>query len=238
MKKLIFCLVLVVILGGVPARAVIINKLTADTWSGTPTIVTIADPKNKATIGETLADPRIAICQTFKVPLGMTNLKLDKIAIWEDGNTPSQNPYTLRFVDVGTTDPAHQGGGPGTYSVDTDLWGGDVNFPYYGATVRGPTEFDFQGSEEVTLTAGHYYAFEITAPTYVGGIWWYRDNTTDSTYADGAAFVGIYNDRPDIRQQLGSGNGHDFAMAVYLIPEPATIALLSIGGLVLLRKRK
>lgn len=245
MRKLFVCLTLMMAVLSVPAEAMIINKLTIGGWGGTPTIVTITDPNNTAVVGEGavvaegLVDPRICLAQTFQVPSGLSGLRLDKIAIWEDGGPPDQNPYTLRLVDLGTTDPTYQGGGSQTYDAGTDLWGGAMTFDYYGHANRSALEFDFQGEEELTLIAGHFYAFEITASSPIGGLWWYRAAAAGSTYAEGAAFVDTLNTTTGIRDQMyKNSNGRDLAMAVYFsVPEPATIAVLSLGSLILLRKR-
>ncbi len=247
MRNLIVCLTLVLAVLSTSAQAMVMHKRATDeVWYGMPTIVTIADPGNDAVVGEGanvgegLVDPRVCLSQTFGVSPTETNLKLDKIAIWEDGGPPTQNPYTLRLVDLGAIDPTYQGGGSQDYAAGTDMWGGSVTFTYYGTATRSSREFDLEGTEEVMLTAGHYYAFELTASSPVGGIWWYRANAAASTYADGAAFVDTLNGTPDIRNQLfADGNGRDFAMAIYLVPapEPATIAMLSLGGLILLKKR-
>ncbi len=245
MKELMVYLTLLLAVFSVSAQAMIPNILLINGWSGTPTIATIADPNKDATtsegatIGEGLVDPRVCLAQTFKVPTTQTQLTLDKIEIWQNGGPPTANPYILRLVDLGTTDPTYQGGGSQTYAAGTDTWGGCLTFVYWGCYDPFPMEFDFQGAEEVMLTAGNYYAFEITAPTPIGGIWWYRANAAGSTYVDGAAFVDTTKTTPGIRDQLyKNSNGRDLAMAVYLVPEPATIALLSLGGLVLLRKRR
>jgi hypothetical protein len=208
-----------------------------------PTIATMADPNSAivaegAVVGEGIIDPRVCLAQTFMVSPTATMLKLDKIAIWEDGSAPTQNPYTLRLVDLGTADPTYQGGGSQEYAAGTDMWGGSVTLTYYGTASRSARELDFEGAEEVMLTAGHYYAFELTAASPIGGLWWYRGIPAGSTYTDGAAFIDTLHDTPGTRNQMyKDSNGRDFAMAVYLIPEPATIVLLSLGSLALFGKR-
>lgn len=240
MKKMLIGLVLVVAVLSIPAQAMMMSRLSLSGWGGTPTIATIADPNTGAPVEDGMLDPRLCLAQTFRVLPTETALKLDKIAIWESGGPPTQNPYTLRLVDLGNTDPTYQGGGSQSYNKGTDLWGGNMTFNYYGDATPGSLEFNFQGAEEKILTAGHYYAFEITASTPVGGIWWYRANAAGSTYANGAEFVDTIADTPGVRNQLFSGsNGRDLAMAIYLVstPEPATVVMLSLGGLILLKKR-
>ena len=60
----------------------------------------------------------------------------------------------------------------------------------------------------------------------------------DATAAPGLYTIGFTND------MLGSGNdgavpmGDPFAMQVNIIPEPATMSLLALGGLAMLRRRR
>ncbi|MGA2916140.1 MAG: PEP-CTERM sorting domain-containing protein [Sedimentisphaerales bacterium] len=207
-------------------------------WSGTPAIITIADPNKNAVTAEGLGDPRVCMAQTFKILPGMS-LKLDKVAIWQDGSPPTQNPYTLRLVDLGTTDPTFQGGGSQTYPAGTDLWGSAMTFTFDVTTSKSALEFDFENEEELMLTTGHFYAFEITAPTSIGGIYWYRASLAGSSYTNGAMFVDTTTTTPGTRDQLYKGtNGCDLAMAVYLVPEPATLILFAIGGWVALNRKK
>lgn len=235
MKKI---LTAILILGTTSFCSAMQLSFYAGGWSGTPTIVTMADPSTDAVVDESLVDPRICISQTFRVLPTETDLRLDKIAIWQDGEAPTQNPYTLRLVDLGTENPVYPG--PETYAAGIDLWGGAVTLTYSGATPKSALELDFEGTEELILTAGNYYAFEITAASSVGGIRWYRTGSAaGNTYADGAAFADTTTTTPGIRDQLYKGTaGRDFGMAVYFAPEPATMFLLAFGGLLICCRRR
>jgi len=83
----------------------------------------------------------------------------------------------------------------------------------------GVLEFDFTGSDQVTLQAGRLYAFELAGVSGTTPLYWQR--ATSNPYAGGAA----YRNRTLITG--GGGATRDFAFALYtnVPPQPFLDAL-------------
>jgi hypothetical protein len=224
MKKFIILLVVAALSATVYGMTPI-NTGQVTAWTGTPTIALLATP-NTATVNQGPANG--VISETFTVLSGM-NTKLDMIAIDIAGSGDGNNPYTLRLVNLG--DQSGAGYKPATYAAGTDLWGGTCTWTYYGS---GQTTYnlDFTGAEELTLTVGNTYAFELTGSTINTTMVWARGG---NVYAYGSMYDGSAT--AGVRDYIPTGAPRTASMAVYLIPEPATIALLGLG-LALLRKKR
>mgnify|MGYP001160179883 FL=1 len=96
---------------------------------------------------------------------------------------------------------------------------------------------DFTGADEVTLTAGQAYAFEVVYTS--GQINLYRTSTNPDAYADGRGYTNGTATPTTWNYMAGGGTNRDLGMALVIIPEPATMALLASGGaLALIRRRR
>lgn len=89
--------------------------------------------------------------------------------------------------------------------------------------------FDLTGIDEVTLVEGTSYAFEILSTTTASGsdLSWFR--TGSDVYTGGNGFV----ERSTI-----SGSGRDLGFAYVVVPEPASLALIGLGGLMMIVRRR
>ena len=262
MKKLIFCLMLVGILG-VSVQAMTVTKPgLSDHWSTLGDIgaqVMMASTTTPATSGTSrnnVASNQPCLSNTFTIAAGETNLRLQAISFWGDGGDSAVVYKShFRLLDLGliaTTPyptPASYNAQMGGISVDpvTGIITDPANlininnavWTTYGLSPKQVVNLGFT-DETVMLTAGHTYVIE---DCLFGGIPNQTDDVGGGFYFERfnpAGFGAIYSSTGSVADDraLKSGYGRCDEMAVYLCPEPTTIALLCIGGLSLLRKKR
>jgi uncharacterized repeat protein (TIGR03803 family) len=177
----------------------------ATSWPGSPVIVSLTNPASQTSVGESFNS--VGGCtnyaQTFTITA--TNYTLQTISIYAGGGTGTATGtnLSLHLFDLGTQTAPN----PQTYTAGADLFnsGNGLTIAYIAQTV-GVLEFDFTGSDQLTLQSGHQYAFEIDGVINTLPVMWER--TTAATYAGGAA----YRNRSWIN---GNGNMRAFSLAVY-----------------------
>jgi hypothetical protein len=171
---------------------------------------------------------------TFKAPA--SPVVLDKIA-WVGLGAGTGATFTMRLIDLGTADP-----NTAYAAAGTDLFNGGagLSLVHPGAAGSHINVFDLTGSDEVSLTPGNTYAFELVRDTAVAGtITLVRTGAGNSTYADGQYWK--LNGAPPPRViQASSGAPRDAVAAVYLapVPEPSTFVIAGIGAAIALAMRR
>jgi glucuronoarabinoxylan endo-1,4-beta-xylanase len=167
-------------------------------WSSGALIATVADPPglnatvNEANLGTTNAS------QTFTAT---TNLVLTNLQLYVSGTAQT---FNLRLYDLGTGYAANSGN-PSPYTPGSDLFSG-LSLAFTSSSSGFVINLAFTGADQVSLTNGHKYAFEL-GKVSGGPMIWYR--TGSDLYANGDA----YRDR-----SLINGTLRDFALAVYGTP--------------------
>jgi PEP-CTERM motif len=150
--------------------------------------------------------------------------------------------YDVHLYDAGAGFPAGgpMGGtnyGDATTSNFTDMLPADSWFKFFGSGSSGVYTLDFR-PHDVNLTAGNTYIFEVVAsqerdangvkfgPVTAGSgvLTWYRNGGTNTYLPYGQAFRD--------RTSLNGNPDRSFAMAVAIVPEPATAMMLLSVGLV------
>ncbi|OUJ74041.1 glycoside hydrolase family 43 protein [Hymenobacter crusticola] len=171
-------------------------------WPGAPLLSTMADPATTALDNISFNHDKGAASfgQTFQVK---TDCKLTRIDLFGgDGfGTDAKQPVTLALYDLGSqANPA--------YTPGTNLFGAGKGLSVaYTPQPAGLLQFDFAGSNQVALQAGHTYAFELQGIEKAAPLFW-RVSRQEAYPAGGAYF----NRQPLL---LGDKRGYDFALAVY-----------------------
>jgi hypothetical protein len=151
---------------------------------------------------------------TFVAPAGAN--KLDKVAWAIINGVASGATYTLRLIDMVLANPNTPYGVAGT---DLFNGGAGLSFVHGGTPNNQIVIFDLTGSDEVALTPGNTYVFEVVHTAGTGGITFTRTGGGNSIYANGQ----YYKDRIN----ASSAGSRDAVAAVYLaaVPEPSTLAI-------------
>jgi glucuronoarabinoxylan endo-1,4-beta-xylanase len=176
----------------------------ATSWPGSPIIQTVTNPAVQVAVGESFNAVGGCTNYTQTFTGTGTDYTLQTISIYAGGGTGTGGGtnLTLRLFDLGTQTAPN----PSPYSPGSDLFnsGNGLAITYTPQTV-GVLQFDFTGSDQVTLTNGRLYAFEINGPLNSSPLGWQR--TISDTYVGGAA----YRDRA----WINGNNAREFALAVY-----------------------
>ena len=158
------------------------------------------------------------------------------------GANPTRT-YQPFLLDLGTS--TYNGfGTPFNPSLHPDLLGSTtVTLPNVGANTF--LEFDLTGSDAVTLTVGDSYAFGLwnIDPNTVGtDIYFLRDSGTQADPNGMPFYTGALGINDPSGACSGWGGGaRNIEMALYTVPEPATMTLMGLGtlaGLMFIRRRK
>ena len=176
----------------------------ATNWPGSPILQTVVNPSSQATVGESFTGVGgcTNYCETFTITA--TDYTLQTISLYAGNGTGTGagTNLTLRLFDLGTQTAPN----PSLYSPGTDLFnsGSGLEIAYTPQT-PGVLQFNFTGTDQVTLTNGHMYAFEMDGILNSSPVAWWR--TISDAYTGGAAYRN--------RSWINGNNARDFALAVY-----------------------
>ena len=176
----------------------------ATNWPGTPILQTVGNPSSQATVGESFTGVGgcTNYCETFTITA--TDYTLQTISLYAGNGTGTGagTNLTLRLFDLGTQTAPN----PSPYSPGTDLFNSGSGLAVtYASQTPGVLQFDFTGTDQVTLTNGHMYAFEMDGILNSSPAAWSR--TISDSYPGGTAYRN--------RSWINGNNARDFALAVY-----------------------
>ncbi len=176
----------------------------AASWLGSPIVSTVTNPAAQTAVGESFN--AVGGCTNYAetFTISSSNYVLQTISIYAGGGTGTTagTNVTLRLFDLGGQTAPN----PSPYPAGADLFNsGNGLVIAYSPQSSGVLQFDFNGSDQVTLTNGHMYAFEIDGVLNSSPLLWER--TTNDSYPGGAGYRN--------RTWINGNNARDFAMAVY-----------------------
>ncbi len=176
----------------------------ATSWPGSPLISTVTNPAGQTSVAESFngGGGNTNLSQTFTV--AGTNVTLQTLSLYAGTGTGTGTGATvlLRLYDLGNQTAPN----PSSYTAGTDLFNSGSGLSIsYTAQTTGVLRFDFTGTDQVTLQAGHMYAFELNGISGTTPFYWQRG--TNDTYSGGAAYRN--------RSWINGNNARDFALALY-----------------------
>lgn len=162
------------------------------------------------------------------------------------GQINSVSLYLYRDVPVSETNPFSH---PGTHI--TTLVAGDVSVRPYGTGDQGW----FDAADNIVIQNDHQDFYQISATDFqlrfeqqVGTVHWLVPvitiegsaceigwKTSQDHYLDDATFWASSQEWQELRDPITS---QSLDMAFVIVPEPASLALLLIGGLTMVRRRR
>jgi len=177
----------------------------ANEWPGKPVLVTTDRPRYEGVNPESFnrSGGVTSLGQTFVLD---KDIRLGAITLYAgDGfDTDPNNLITLALYDLG---PAGSSVGANYVAGDNLLGSGKGLKVAYGVQAPGLLQFQFHGDNEVSLKAGHQYAFELQGKKNNPTVYWRR--TGRNVYQFGAAF----SNRKLL--QTNDKRQGDFVMAIY-----------------------
>lgn len=207
-----------------------------DSWAsiGTPTLQTTDAPNTNSTVSNG-GGPTTRVAISFTPT---TNFTLDKFALVIAGgpSTGNVNIYALPSFAGGT-----ESSGFVNKSFSTGLLGGGagLNFTFSGTPDEAFGIFDLTGVDEIALTAGQVYMIDfVPDPNDTAYNFFVRRG--GEFYTGGSnIYSRDFGASADDGQRFDvAGGRRDAPLALFAVPEPASLGLLAIGGLAILGRRR
>jgi uncharacterized repeat protein (TIGR03803 family) len=182
----------------------------ATSWPGSPLIQSMSNPTSQATVGESFNGGGGCTNYSETFTITTTNYTLQTISLYAGGGTGtgSGTNLTLRLFDLGALgSQSATNSSFSAYTPGTDLFNSGSGLAVaYSPQTTGVLQFNFTGVDQVALTNGHIYAFEVDGVLNTQPVSWQR--SASATYSGGSA----YRNRSWIN---GNGNFRAFSLAVY-----------------------
>ena len=213
-------------------------------WNGTPVYVSLV---NASLSGASTGQGDAVITGTYGLMAETftpsSTFTLGSVSMLMSVNNITDNSYQIHLWDLGPAGTVSVSSSAATYTPVTSLFS-DTSISFTstsGGEVQGT--FTLPVADQVTLNAGEEYAIEIWNPTADGsaGVTWFRGSTADpggQMFSGGDAVGGARNTLAANGQ--AGGAPRTGALALYQVPEPASMTLMGLGmlaGLIFIRRR-